>query len=379
MNWSNDYYNSNFSLPFMDLNGSYFISEFEDTLFEYHKPEKIALLCIYIPVFFLALIGNTLVLVMVCINKRFRRNIANFFLVNLAIADLLVTLFCIPLTTAQHVYSPWIYGEFLCKAIGFMQGMYVEASVLTIVCMSVERYLAIRHPMRMRTLCDPRRVKQVILLTWVVAIITMCPLAMYKKLEKHNLPFIEVSYCVEDWPSQRAKYGYELFLFFIVYIIPGFLVVGLYTVIGCSLWKQDNTLQRANSMVNNEARIMGGRRKLARMMIVISILFAVCWLPYFIINLCILFSLDRSIPMSLYPYALLLAFSHSAQNPLLYFFMHRGFHDFVWRLIRCQCQQLRNSRQVSVCSYQSSEKTMMTAISNGNKYSYRGTARGKHV
>lgn len=81
MNWTFDYYT--------DHNGSNFIRAFEDTLFEYHKPENIAILCIYIPVFFLALFGNTLVLVMVCINKRFRRNIANFFLVNLAIADLL--------------------------------------------------------------------------------------------------------------------------------------------------------------------------------------------------------------------------------------------------------------------------------------------------
>lgn len=51
--------------------------------------DKIILLCIYIPVFAVALIGNVLVLVMVCMNKSVRRNVANYFLVNLAVADLL--------------------------------------------------------------------------------------------------------------------------------------------------------------------------------------------------------------------------------------------------------------------------------------------------
>lgn len=58
---------------------------FDDTL----KADKIILLCIYIPVFVVALVGNILVLVMVCMNKSVRRNVANYFLVNLAVADLL--------------------------------------------------------------------------------------------------------------------------------------------------------------------------------------------------------------------------------------------------------------------------------------------------
>lgn len=33
-----------------------------------------------------------------------------------------VTLVCIPLTVGRHVYTPWMYGEFLCKAMDFVQG-----------------------------------------------------------------------------------------------------------------------------------------------------------------------------------------------------------------------------------------------------------------
>lgn len=61
----------------------------EDYSYDTLKADKIILLCIYIPVFVVALVGNILVLVMVCMNKSIRRNVANYFLVNLAVADLL--------------------------------------------------------------------------------------------------------------------------------------------------------------------------------------------------------------------------------------------------------------------------------------------------
>ena len=82
---------SNFSdfSDFKDFNNMHDSHTLTESFFEYHMPEKIVLLAIYSTLFLMALIGNVLVLVMVCINKRFRRNIANFFLVNLAIADLL--------------------------------------------------------------------------------------------------------------------------------------------------------------------------------------------------------------------------------------------------------------------------------------------------
>lgn len=61
----------------------------QENTFDEFNTDKIILLCIYIPVFFVALVGNILVLVMVCMNKSVRRNVANYFLVNLAVADLL--------------------------------------------------------------------------------------------------------------------------------------------------------------------------------------------------------------------------------------------------------------------------------------------------
>jgi hypothetical protein len=50
------------------------------------------------------------------------RTLTNRFLLNLAISDLIATLICLP-PTAYHYYDTrWIFGEFLCRFVPFMQG-----------------------------------------------------------------------------------------------------------------------------------------------------------------------------------------------------------------------------------------------------------------
>ena len=75
----------------------------------------------YAIIFLIGLLANLFVIVMI-IKRRRRRTLTNRFLLNLAISDLLATLICLP-PTAYHYYDKrWIFGEFLCRSIPFMQG-----------------------------------------------------------------------------------------------------------------------------------------------------------------------------------------------------------------------------------------------------------------
>lgn len=258
--------------------------------------------------------------------------------------------------------------------------------------MGTERYFAIRHPMKVRSICNEFNVKVAIAVTWILAIIIMCPMVMYKRLvvDQHVFIFNSTDYlfngtqeipsfhretCQEDWPSTSDKIAYDIFLLFIVYIIPGFIVVALYSLIGCSLCRQNHALNRANSVISNDVKVMASRRKLARMMIIISVLFALCWLPYFIIIMGTDFYEDyRNTLAKLYPFALLLAHSHSAQNPILYCFMHRGFLEFLTKLARCQFSSITNRRQVRIFLILFLRKyymfTLCNTLNTGNKETY---------
>lgn len=81
------------------------------------------LIFIYAFIFLIGLIANIFVIVMI-IKRRRMRTLTNRFLLNLAISDLIATIICLP-PTAYHYYDKrWIFGEFLCRFVPFMQGKY---------------------------------------------------------------------------------------------------------------------------------------------------------------------------------------------------------------------------------------------------------------
>ena len=88
------------------------------------------LIFIYIIIFLSGLIANICVIVMI-IKRRRLRTLTNYFLLNLAISDLIATLICLP-PTAYHYYDKrWIFGEFLCRFVPFIQGkLTVKISII---------------------------------------------------------------------------------------------------------------------------------------------------------------------------------------------------------------------------------------------------------
>lgn len=96
-------------------------AEFEDSLLRIGEPAIVGLVVIYTPLFFVSLVGNISVILVVCRTQYMRKN-KNYFLMNLSIADLLVTLICVPVTLGSVVYQRWIYGGAVCKLSAFFQG-----------------------------------------------------------------------------------------------------------------------------------------------------------------------------------------------------------------------------------------------------------------
>lgn len=177
---------------------------------------------------------------------------------------------------------------------------------------------------------------------------------MYKRLKDlpSELDITSIQYCIETWPSKQDQMIYNIFLLFIIYIIPGLVVIVLYSLIGFSLCRKDDRLQRSNSIVNGQYDdiVMVNRRRLARLLIILSVLFALSWMPYFLLSLFLYLDLSvesQQIMNQIYPFALLLGHSNCAQNPILYSFMHKGFHKFTSQIFRCRCDKVNEGRLVS--------------------------------
>lgn len=77
---------------------------------------------LYSVLFLLAVIGNSLVILTLVQNKRMR-TITNLFLLNLAVSDLFLGVFCMPFTLVGMLLRDFIFGELMCKLLPYLQGI----------------------------------------------------------------------------------------------------------------------------------------------------------------------------------------------------------------------------------------------------------------
>ena len=174
---SNNYSNSSYRNPY--LNSSYSI------IF------ATLIISCYCIIFLLGLIGNSLVVFVVCNNKSMQ-SVTNVFITNLAVSDILMCLLCVPFTPISFFMANWPFGKFLCHLVPFSLGVCVYVSTLTSLAIAIDRYFVIVHPFK------PRMKLGVCLLliavVWIVSISISLPLAIYYKYTPGSLT--DPSYCL---------------------------------------------------------------------------------------------------------------------------------------------------------------------------------------
>ncbi|CAB3243561.1 unnamed protein product [Arctia plantaginis] len=276
------------------------------------------------------------------------KNVTNIFLVNLSVADLLVTLFCMPVQIAKSVTLLWYFGEVMCKAVNFLQGVAVASSVFTITAMSVDRYLAITQSLRQPWLPSRRGACGLLAGLWLVAFAIFAPLLAVATVEREYVPSFSrirnitvsvepsMEFCTEKWPNLIKKELFGAFSFVLVYAIPGCIVVVSYALMGrrlCSVLPPfDQTEGSGNSQ--QRLRIVRERKRVAWILLLLAVLFALCWLPYNILQLLIDVNAVHVESVSIIlPYTLLLGHTNSAINPIVYCLMTRNFRRSLRKLI----------------------------------------------
>lgn len=114
-------------------------------------------------------IGNALVVVVVAANQQMR-NTTNLLIINLALADLLFIVFCVPFTASDYALPFWPFGDAWCKIVQYLVIVTAYASVYTLVLMSLDRYLAVVHPITSMSIRTEANTYWAIAVTWVLII-----------------------------------------------------------------------------------------------------------------------------------------------------------------------------------------------------------------
>lgn len=105
---------------------------------------------LYISIFVIALLGNGVVCYIVYASPRMK-TVTNYFIVNLAVGDILMSLFCVPFSFFSILLLQyWPFGSVLCHLVNYSQAISVLVSAYTLVAISIDRYIAILWPLRPR-------------------------------------------------------------------------------------------------------------------------------------------------------------------------------------------------------------------------------------
>ena len=94
---------------------------------------------LFVAIGIIGLLGNSLVVAVILLDKKMRQSVTNIFIMNLAIADFLIMLLGIPEIIQFMLNQGWRLGEALCKMNRFILVCSLYVSILSLVCVCVER------------------------------------------------------------------------------------------------------------------------------------------------------------------------------------------------------------------------------------------------
>uniref|UniRef100_A0A7I4Y0A4 G_PROTEIN_RECEP_F1_2 domain-containing protein n=1 Tax=Haemonchus contortus TaxID=6289 RepID=A0A7I4Y0A4_HAECO len=184
---------------------------------------NILLSVIFFCVFTLSLMGNFLVIFTILSKTHRTRSITNFYLLNLAVADLLRSVVCMPLTLLSELTRCWLLGRMMCKTVAFLQPVGVCASAYTLAVIAVERYYAICRPLQSRKWKTKKRALITISMVWLFSFI--CNIGSLFIFD--NVPFGNHWNC-DTTKGPLIDFFYQLYVTLVLLFIPLCAMVSLY-------------------------------------------------------------------------------------------------------------------------------------------------------
>ena len=200
-----------------------------------------------------------------------KRRSSEYFILNLAMTDLVVCSLCIPLDIYDQFHDTWQYGAFLCKIIWPFQTLFTLVSILNLTAMAIERYRAIIYPFRTR-LTHSDLLKG-IASVWLAGLCVIAPYIYYLRFDGKD--------CNEKWPHEMSGAYYTLSLLVIDYCIPLTIITFCYGRAGYKLYVNTKEFQAVNAGVSNLSQKTRLERntKIIKIFSFAVLVFLICMLP----------------------------------------------------------------------------------------------------
>ncbi|XP_041032617.1 C-X-C chemokine receptor type 3-2-like [Carcharodon carcharias] len=267
---------------------------------------------IYSIVLLLGVFGNGM-LIFIIARYKHSRTLMDTFIFHLAVADFLLVL-TLPFWMTEAI-SGWVFGSAMCKITGGIFALNLYSSILFLVCISFDRYMAIIHAIHIHRKRKPMYIHSACLIVWASCVLLAVIDLIFRDVYEPS--YLDLKACTYLFGAENAE-SWKLALRLVHHCLGFFLPVAAMLYCYCMIFR---TLWHTSIFK---------RQKSLKVIVAIVVVFVACWLPYnavlFVDTLqslgaiethCAMLNIldiSRTITQSL-------GLVHSCLNPLLYAFI----------------------------------------------------------
>ncbi|KAK3090733.1 hypothetical protein FSP39_014152 [Pinctada imbricata] len=287
--------------------------------------------------------GNGLV-IYVILRYAKMKTVTNMYILNLAVSDFMF-LIDLPLVSVTSWLKYWVFGEAMCKINFILYSITIFTSVFTLMTLSIDRYMAVCHPLTSQNYRQPIRALFVIMVIWTVSFLVMLPTILYSQtIPNHRFPGKRS--CTIKWPEnspiQNDK-AYTWYTFLLGFAIPISLITVFYTLVVIRL----RNVGPANRQRSAERK--KSHKKVTRMVLAVISVYVICWLPHWVFQINLTFRTSPMPPGMILLYNIISSFSYanSMLNPILYAFLSENFRKSFKQAFICCIPSNNNDNLLS--------------------------------
>ncbi|XP_078371871.1 melatonin receptor type 1A-like [Oculina patagonica] len=279
----------------------------------------------------LSLAGNSFIFLAIYRNRRLRI-ITIFYVLSLAVADIMMATFSFPFQVIASGLRKWPFDYKLCQFSGFVVQYWVHVSVCILALASINRYFCVVKPHKYLMFFTKKKTVRSILAVWIFSAVQTLIYIFATPIIYRWIP--ENLYCRATFPDERSeRISYLFFASF--YIVPLSLVVFCYGSIHRVVKRHKIAVAPTLREANGRGIIISQEIKSSRILFAAVVGFFICWMPFIVLAI-LEFGFQVSIPssaQSIYP---LFCSTSAWINPIIYGVMNRAIRKEFRNVLFCK-------------------------------------------
>ncbi|CAM5142104.1 alpha-1D adrenergic receptor [Chelonia mydas] len=308
-----------------------------------------------------AIVGNILVILSVACNRHLQ-TVTNYFIVNLAIADLLLSTTVLPFSATLEVLGSWAFGRIFCDIWAAVDVLCCSASIMSLCIISVDRYIGVKYSLKYPAIMTEKKALVILGVVWLSSmVISIGPLLGWKEP-----PPPDESIC-----SITEEPGYALFSSLFSFYLPLMVILVMYfrvyvvarrttksleagvkkergksmevvlrihcrSVVEDSLSSSRSKGHNFRSSLSVRLLKFSREKKAAKTLAIVVGVFILCWFPFFFVLPFGSFFPSLKPSDMVFKIIFWLGYFNSCVNPIIYPCSSKEFRRAFIRLLKCQ-------------------------------------------